>query len=120
VKGHEKKTVVTMDNFKMMTVIQTEKFLKNLKAYFPKEEYVDELVTYLAFNPQAGVVVEDSKGYRKIRWPAKAKGAGKRGGYRIFFKYDSSLEQVKILAIIAKNDQEDLSQDEKRLIKKRE
>jgi hypothetical protein len=45
-------------------------------------------------------------------------GTGKRGGVRVIYFYAIVAEEVLLLAIYAKNEREDLSNDEKKQIKR--
>ena len=44
-----------------------------------------EFVNYIACNPEAGDVIPESGGVRKVRWSRA--GAGKRGGARVIYFY---------------------------------
>lgn len=105
---------------KMITVAQSATFQKLANDFFPKEKDLDELITYLALHPDAGDVEPERAGLRKLRWPAKAKGAGKRSGYRIYFEFHSEIQEIWILTAIAKNEQEDLTVKQKKNLRKSE
>ncbi len=60
--------------------IETPIFTADVKSILSDDDY-RELQTYLSDNPDAGDVIKDAGGLRKIRW--KAKGKGKRGGARV-------------------------------------
>jgi mRNA-degrading endonuclease RelE of RelBE toxin-antitoxin system len=105
---------------KMITVVQTSTFLKLADDFFPKKDDLDELINFLAINPDAGDVVPNTGGCRKLRWPAKVKGAGKRSGYRIYFEFISDREEVWIHTVYAKNEQEDLTMKQRKNIRKSE
>jgi hypothetical protein len=55
-------------------------------------------------------------GVRKARFGRQ--GTGKRGGVRVIYFYAIVAEEVLLLAIYAKNEREDLSDDEKKQIKR--
>ena len=105
---------------KMITVVQTTTFLKLVDYFFPKKDDLDELINFLAINPDAGDVVPGTNGCRKLRWPAKAKGSGKRRGYRIYFEFISEQEEIWIHTVYAKNEQEDLTMKQRKNIRKSE
>jgi hypothetical protein len=69
-----------------MTVVETGEFLKHAKLLMPDSERA-ELVGFIGTNPQAGEVIPETGGVRKIRWALK--GMGKRGGARVIFYYHS-------------------------------
>jgi mRNA-degrading endonuclease RelE of RelBE toxin-antitoxin system len=49
---------------------------------------------------------------RKLRWSGRGK--GKSGGYRVIYYYYNDLMPVYLLAIYRKNQQTDLSPDQKK------
>lgn len=103
----------------MITVVQSIDFQKVAFDYFPKQEYLDELITFLALNPNSGNVVEGTKGIRKLRWKSKINNSGKSGGYRIFFSYEHSKHEVWILTIIAKTEIPNISKKQRNDLKRR-
>lgn len=69
----------------------------------------------LVLNPSTGDVMEDTGGIRKIR--IAAKGHGKRGGARVIYYHFVSASQIALLMIYPKNEQQDLTADERRALK---
>ena len=69
-----------------------------------------ELVGYLACNPIAGDVIPGSGGVRKIRWGLE--GRGKRGGARVIYFFHDMEMPLYIMTAYAKNERENVSQDE--------
>jgi len=49
-----------------MTVVETERFLKDVKPMMPGSER-EELVTFVGANPEAGEINPETGGVRKIR-----------------------------------------------------
>jgi hypothetical protein len=70
----------------------------------------------LADHPEAGDVIEGTGGLRKIR--VAAKGHGKRGGARVIYYYFVSSFKIALLSIDPKNEQGDLTDTERQLLKK--
>jgi hypothetical protein len=62
-----------------MTVVETAEFLKRAKGLMTDLER-EALVAFVGANPEAGEVVPETGGVRKIRWALE--GMGKRGGAR--------------------------------------
>jgi len=60
-----------------MTVVETGEFLKRAEPLLSDSERA-ELVAFVGANPDAGEVIPESGGVRKIRWALQ--GRGKRGG----------------------------------------
>lgn len=63
----------------------------------------------LMLRPDAGSVIKGSGGLRKIRW--KSPGSGKRGGLRLIY-YWNTLDDIYMIFIYKKADQEDLTAEQ--------
>jgi hypothetical protein len=70
--------------FAPMTVVETLAFLREAATELIETERI-ELVSFLAANPEAGDVMPETGGARKLRW--RARGRGKRGGVRVIYYY---------------------------------
>lgn len=71
----------------------------------------------LCLNPEAGDVIPGTGGFRKMRWSDRRRGKGKRGGLRIIYFYFPSDEQIWLLTIYGKDEAEDLTSKQKRILK---
>lgn len=69
----------------------------------------------LMLNPSAGDVIEGTGGIRKMR--VAAKGYGKRGGARVIYYHFVSASQIALLMIYPKNEQQDLTAEERKALK---
>jgi hypothetical protein len=69
-------------------------------------------VTFIAANPEAGVIIPETGGVRKVRWSRR--GSGKRGGVRVVYFYYNLDRPLYLLMAYAKGRQEDMSPVEKR------
>jgi hypothetical protein len=58
-----------------MTVVETERFLKDVRLLLSDAERA-ELVAFIAENPEAGEVIPETGGVRKIRWALAGKASG--------------------------------------------
>jgi len=96
---------------RLITVAETRPFVRQAVSLWSDEEHA-AFVDYIAANPEAGDVVPDSGGVRKVRWSRL--GTGKRGGVRVIYFYHDSTMPLYLLLIYAKAQRENWTQDEKR------
>ncbi len=98
-----------------MTVAETGEFLRRAKSLMSDEERA-QLVVFLGINPEAGEIIPDTGGVRKVRWALEGK--GKRGGARVIYYYHSERLPVFLLSVYAKNQRADLTQAERNAMKR--
>jgi hypothetical protein len=98
-----------------MTVVETGEFLRRAKSFIPDSER-SELVAFVGANPEAGEIVPDTGGVRKIRWALQ--GTGKRGGARVIYYYHSECLPIFLLSAYPKNRKSDLSMAERHAMKR--
>jgi hypothetical protein len=65
------------------------------------EEERGEFAVYIAENSDAGDVVPESGGIRKVRW--RRAGTGKSGGVRVIYFTRTAEEEVVLLTLYAKS-----------------
>lgn len=68
-------------------------------------------------NPERGDLVQGLGGIRKARSSNPARGKGKRGGFRYLFLYMEDQNQIHLLYLLDKDEQEDLSADERKALR---
>lgn len=68
-------------------------------------------------NPEAGDVIEGTGGLRKLRHGDPRRGKGKRGGLRVIYYWWDGGRQFWLFTLYNKDEMEDLSADEKKLLK---
>ena len=83
----------------MFTVVETSLFQKQWPLYWSEEER-GEFAAYIAEFPNAGDVVPQSGGIRKVRW--RRAGTGKSGGVRVIYFTRTAEEEVVLLLMYAK------------------
>lgn len=83
----------------MYTVVETVLFQKQWPLYWSEDER-GEFATYIATFPDAGDVVPESGGIRKVRW--RRKGTGKSGGVRVIYFTRTADEEIVLLTLYAK------------------
>lgn len=98
-----------------MVIIETPIFTRRIQDILGDDEYrlmQDQLVQ----RPDAGKIIPGSGGLRKLRWSAS--GRGKRGGARVIYYWLVSNEALLMLYAFSKNEQDDLTPDQLRQLKK--
>ncbi len=83
----------------ILTSVETLLFQKQWPVYWTEEER-GAFASYLANNPEAGDVVPESGGMRKIRWSRA--GSGKSGGVRVIYYARLACGQLVLLTLYAK------------------
>lgn len=89
-----------------MVFVETSVFSKLLGNYLSDEEY-RQLQNHLIERPDAGALLKNSGGVRKVRW--RAGGKGKSGGVRVIYYWAKADEQTFFLTLYGKGEKEDLS-----------
>lgn len=99
----------------MAVFFETSAFTRRVTALLSDDNYA-ALQQVLVENPKAGDLIPGSGGLRKLRWGLE--GRGKRGGARVIYYYVVSREQFYMLLIYGKSEQDDLSAEQLRMLKK--
>ncbi len=89
-----------------MEFIETSLFTRLIYDYLSEEEYLG-LQIYLLRYPDSGNIVRGSGGVRKLRWAAKGK--GKSGGVRIIYFWKVSEDEIWLLTIYGKGEQDTIA-----------
>lgn len=99
-----------------MTFVETSVFTRRITSLLSDEEYT-RLQRELLTSPRSGKVIQGTGGLRKLRWGDESKHRGKRGGVRIIYYWYQDDEEFYMLFAFAKNEQEDLTPDQKRALR---
>ena len=97
-----------------MIFIETPIFTRRSKELMDDDAYI-AMQKVLVLNPSIGDVIEGTGGIRKMR--VAAKGHGKRGGARVIYYHFVSVSQIALLMIYPKNEQQDLTAEERKALK---
>jgi mRNA-degrading endonuclease RelE of RelBE toxin-antitoxin system len=97
-----------------MKIIETSFFTKRLKNLLPDEDYRN-FQNEIILNPGKGKLISGSGGLRKIRWSIPGK--GKSGGVRIIYYWAKTKEVILMLLIYSKNEHDDLSVEQLKILK---
>lgn len=79
------------------------------------DESFRALQRVLLENPEAGAEIKGTGGLRKLRWAVE--GHGKRGGVRVIYIPLRVRAVILLLLLYQKNEQEDLTTEQKRLLR---
>lgn len=97
-----------------MIFIETPVFTHAVQELLSEEEY-SQFQLFLSRNPLAGDVIQSTGGLRKVRWAAS--GRGKRNGVRVIYYHVTTHQQVRLILIYRKGLKDDLSEDEKKVLR---
>jgi mRNA-degrading endonuclease RelE of RelBE toxin-antitoxin system len=97
-----------------MLIVETSVFTRRVLKLLSDEKY-RSLQQVLVADPEAGKLIPHSGGLRKIRWSVG--GRGKRGGVRVIYYWAPAHETILMLLMYGKNEQDDLTRDELRILK---
>ena len=99
-----------------MLFIEAPPFTRLLPSYLTDDQF--RLLQHaLLSNPQAGAVIPQSGGFRKLRWPDPRRGKGTRGGLRIIYYHFIEDAQIWLMTLYAKDEMNDLTPAQKRTLK---
>ncbi len=96
-----------------INIIALKKFRSDIKKMFSSKD-LNELIDFLSQFPEKGDVIPGTGGLRKLRWALADK--GKRGGSRVIYYYHKSEYEILLLRAYAKNDIEDITSKEKKIL----
>lgn len=99
-----------------MTVVELGQFIDHAEHIMTGAERM-ALVWFVASNPEAGSIIPETGGVRKLRWALQ--GRGKRGGARVIYYYHSENLPIFLLDIYAKNERVNLTKADCHEIRKR-
>ena len=86
-----------------MVFIETSVFTRLIADYLTEDEYVG-LQSFLLQRPEAGAIIRGTGGVRKVRWRISEK--GKSGGIRIIYYWYVSADEIWLLTVYSKSEQE--------------
>ncbi len=97
-----------------ITVVELPLFLRQAAGVWDEAERA-EFVDYIARNTEAGDLIPDTGGVRKVRW--RRHGTGKRGGTRVIYFYHDPHLPLFLILVYAKAQREDMTADEKKQVR---
>lgn len=99
----------------LQTVLEMPEFLKQSESCMDDESR-KTFIDYIAEHPLSGDLIVGTGGVRKIRWTGDSH-QGKRGGVRVIYYYYDQSVPIFLLTVYGKNKKDNLTQDEKRILK---
>jgi hypothetical protein len=102
-----------MTYIKCMEFIETSVFTRAITSLISDSIY-KSLQQELIIRPEAGALLKGGAGLRKIRWYLMD--SGKRGGLRVIYYFDET-DKIYMLFAYRKNQQEDLTQTQVKVLK---
>lgn len=97
-----------------MVIVETSVFTRRTKELMKDDEY-KALQEALINRPEMGDLIQGTSGLRKVRW--KLEGRGKSGGIRTIYYWKKSDDQIYMLYVYPKNEQENITAEQKKLLK---
>lgn len=99
----------------MLEFRETELFTRAVTALLSDDEYA-ELQGALIVDPEAGDLIMETGGLRKLRWSQQRRGKGKRGGVRVIYYWYATESLIYMLLAYSKNQRDDLSVAQKKAL----
>ena len=99
---------------KPIVVVETSPFIRHAADCLSSEER-QEFIDFIARNPEAGALIEDTGGARKVRWARQ--GGGKSGGVRTIYYFHDRDAPIFLLTVYPKNVKDTLSARDKGAIR---
>ncbi len=100
------------------TFIEMPAFARQRLEYFDDVAFADFQQALLQ-QPDVGDVIQNTGGLRKVRFGDAARGKGKRGGLRVIYYWWQGGAQFWLFTLYDKDDFDDLSYDQRKLLKQR-
>jgi hypothetical protein len=98
------------------TFVETAEFTEWVKEYL-SDDVLSDLQRELLNDPDTGSVMPGCGGLRKMRVADPRRGKGKRGGARMICLHVPEADVIFLMDIYGKGEQEDLSADQKKILK---
>jgi hypothetical protein len=87
------------------------------RAEYLDDEAFSALQTALLADPEAGDVIRDTGGLRKVRFADSRRGKGKRGGLRVIYYWWVPGRQFWLFALYGKDEVSDLTAAQRKIVR---
>lgn len=98
------------------TFVETREFTEWIKEYL-SDESLSDFQRELLNDPDTGSVMPGCGGLRKMRVADPRRGKGKRGGARVIYLHVAEADVIFLMDIYGKDEQADLTADQKKVLK---
>lgn len=98
-----------------MEIIETPIFTKRIGGIITDDDYKNMQIDLIT-RPNAGALIPDSGGLRKLRWAVPGK--GKRSGVRIIYYWFRERNILLMLFVYPKNVQDNLTKEQLKQLRK--
>jgi len=98
-----------------VVIVETSIFTRQVQELLSDDDY-RQLQLALVLHPDLGAVIPGSGGLRKARWAIQ--GRGKRGGVRVIYYWLVVQNKILMLFMYAKNDQDDLTPEQLKVLRR--
>ena len=88
-----------------------------LRGDYLSDDGFPSLQDFMMKNPEAGDVIENTGGLRKLRHGDPRRGKGKRGGLRVIYYWWDGGSQFWLFTLYDKDEMEDLSAKDKKALR---
>lgn len=98
------------------TFVELTPFAKHRARYIDDDQFA-ALQRFLLADPEAGDVIPDTGGLRKVRFTDKRRGKGKRGGIRVIYYWWRSGSEFWPATLYDKDEVTDLTASQRKALK---
>lgn len=96
-----------------VVVCETPTFVKQAATIWSEEERA-AFIDFIARNPEAGDLIPETGGVRKVRWSRS--GMGRRGGVRVVYYFHDRRMPIYLLLAYTKSRQTDLTTEQRQRV----
>ncbi|HUB24104.1 MAG TPA: type II toxin-antitoxin system RelE/ParE family toxin [Tepidisphaeraceae bacterium] len=97
----------------LLTFVQLPRFAARWDRLELNDDDLRSLESAILRDPDAGAVIPGTGGLRKIRFAPPSRHTGKSGAFRVCYVYFRTAEAIYLLAIYPKNEQANLTAQQK-------
>jgi hypothetical protein len=109
--------LILVRHWRIMIIVQfieTSVFTRQVTSLLADDEY-GQLQLALSVRPDMGAIIPHGGGLRKIRWSISNR--GKRGGVRVIYYWVVAQDQILMLFMYPKSEQDDLTPKQLKILR---